>query len=152
MARVRSVFVSLREVRTPLRILIVEDNTVNRNLILRLVQKQGHTGILAGNGREALQIIASQPVDLVLMDVQMPEMDGFAATQLIRKAEQQTGAHLPVIAVTAHAIQGDRERCLAAGMDAYVAKPIRLSELLVAIDDAVSTAIYPEQVHLNRAG
>ena len=143
---------SLREARTPLRILIVEDNTVNRNLILRLVQKQGHTGILAGNGREALQIIASQPVDLVLMDVQMPEMDGFAATQTIRKVEQQTGAHLPVIAVTAHAIHGDRERCLAAGMDAYVAKPIRLSELLVAIDDAVGTAIRPEPVEMNRAG
>jgi two-component system, sensor histidine kinase and response regulator len=116
---------TLRESRSHLRILLAEDNAVNQALMHRLLQKLGHVPILAANGREALAALQSQNIDLVFMDVQMPELDGFAATAEIRRREQSSGEHLPIVAITAHALKGDRERCLAAGMDGYIAKPVK---------------------------
>ncbi len=114
----------------PLRILLAEDNEVNQMLAVRLLEKNGHTVVAAVNGREALQALANQKFDVVLMDVQMPEMDGLTATAAIRARERGGGGgHLPIVALTAHAMKGDRERCLAAGMDAYVTKPLRAQEL-----------------------
>jgi PAS domain S-box-containing protein len=116
-----------------LRILLAEDNAVNRRLASGLLQKCGHTLVVACDGLEAINMIESQPVDLVLMDIQMPNMDGFAATAAIREREMTKGGHVPIVALTAHAMKGDRERCLAAGMDAYVSKPLRAQELLHTI-------------------
>jgi two-component system, sensor histidine kinase and response regulator len=116
-----------------LEILLAEDNLVNQTLVVRLLEKQGHRVSVAHTGLEAVEAISRQRFDAVLMDVQMPQMDGLEATALIRQQEQGTGRHLPIIAMTAHAMKGDRERCLAAGMDAYVAKPIQPKELLAAI-------------------
>ena len=113
-----------------LQILLVEDNLVNQRLAVRILEKAGHRVTTAGNGKIALQILEEQSVDLVLMDVQMPEMDGFEATGLIREKEQRSGEHLPIIAMTAHAMRGDRERCLTAGMDDYITKPIASAALL----------------------
>jgi CheY-like chemotaxis protein len=113
----------------PMRILLAEDNPVNQRLAVVTLEKCGHAVRVASNGREALAALANESFDLVLMDVQMPEMDGFEATAAIRAEEQETGEHLPIIAVTAHAFKEDRARCLAAGMDGYVSKPIRLEEL-----------------------
>jgi CheY-like chemotaxis protein len=128
----------LREGHRPLRILLAEDNIVNRTLIVRLLQKRGHQLVIAENGREALEAHARETFDAVLMDVQMPEMDGFEATAEIRKHELVSGKHLPIIALTAHAMTGDRERCLAAGMDGYLTKPISPVELYDALDAAVT--------------
>ncbi len=118
-----------------LRILLAEDNLVNQRVAVRLLENQGHTVVLARDGKEALAALKLQQIDLVLMDVQMPVMDGFEATALIRGQEQGTGRHLPVIALTAHAMKGDRERCLAAGMDGYLAKPIHAEDLRREIAD-----------------
>ncbi len=112
-----------------LRILVAEDNAVNQMLVARLLEKRGHTVKIVANGREALESLEQGTYDLVLMDVQMPEMDGFEATGELRKREKQTGLHIPVIALTAHAMLGDRERCLESGMDGYLSKPIRAQEL-----------------------
>lgn len=95
----------------------------------RLLQKRGHTVHIAENGRAVLNALASRPFDLILMDVQMPELDGFETTAEIRRRETQTGAHIAIVALTAHAMAGDRERCLAAGMDGYLTKPIDPAEL-----------------------
>jgi two-component system, sensor histidine kinase and response regulator len=107
-----------------LRILLAEDNRVNQIVATRMAEKMGHSVVVAGNGQIALLLLATQPFDLVLMDVQMPEMDGLTAVAKIRESEQSTSFHLPIIAMTAHAMKGDRERCIAAGMDGYVSKPI----------------------------
>jgi two-component system, sensor histidine kinase and response regulator len=120
---------SLREASNHLRILLVEDNAVNQVLAARLLEKRGHSVIVAGNGKEALAALEKQSFDLVFMDIQMPEMDGFEATAAIRAKEKISGNHLAVVAMTAHAMVGDRERCLAAGMDDYLTKPIRPAEL-----------------------
>jgi CheY-like chemotaxis protein len=120
---------SLREARRQLRILVAEDSAVNQSLMVHLLQKMGHTPVVAASGAEVLALLQKQKFDLVFMDVQMPEMDGFAATGEIRRQEQASGGHLPVIAMTAHALKGDRERCLAAGMDGYIAKPISFAEV-----------------------
>jgi CheY-like chemotaxis protein len=115
-----------------LRILLVEDNEVNRILVTRLLVKEGHSVVVAANGREAVAAVQYAPrgaFDLILMDVQMPDMDGFETTAAIRARELSTGGRAPIVAVTAHAMKGDRERCLAAGMDGYLSKPIQLREL-----------------------
>jgi CheY-like chemotaxis protein len=121
--------------RRPLRILLAEDNLVNQRLAVRLLEKQGHTVAVTGDGTEALALLEQQSFDLVLMDVEMPQMGGFEATGIIREKEKQSGRHVPIIAMTAHALKGDRERCLAAGMDSYVAKPIQARELWQVIDE-----------------
>jgi CheY-like chemotaxis protein/HPt (histidine-containing phosphotransfer) domain-containing protein len=136
-----------------LRILLVEDNATNQMLVLRILEKQGHAITVANNGREALEnlkiadfrlpmenpqrgspsanshLATAKPFDLVLMDVQMPELDGLEATAAIRAHEKQAGGHIPILAMTAHAMKGDREECLAAGMDGYLSKPIQPAEL-----------------------
>jgi signal transduction histidine kinase/DNA-binding response OmpR family regulator len=112
-----------------LRVLLVEDNSVNQKLAARLLEKRGHHVTVTANGLEALGALDRENFDVVFMDVQMPEMDGIAATAAIRLRERGTNSHLPIMAMTAHAMQGDRERCLAAGMDGYISKPINSSEL-----------------------
>ncbi len=120
---------SLREVRGQLRILLVEDNRVNQTLAIRLLEKRGHHVSLATNGAEALAALEIASFDLIFMDIQMPEMDGLQATAMIRTAEKTSGSHIPIIAMTAHAMSGDRQRCLDAGMDDYISKPIRPGDL-----------------------
>ena len=117
----------------PLRILLAEDGLTNQKLAVGVLEHWGHQVVVANDGREAVELWQAQPFDLVLMDVQMPEMDGYEATQIIRQHEQATQSHVPIIALTAHALKGDREKCLAAGMDGYVAKPVRSHELYEAI-------------------
>jgi two-component system sensor histidine kinase/response regulator len=109
---------------TPLRILLAEDNLVNQKLTLSLLRKEGHHVRLAENGQEALDRLEEETFDLVLMDVQMPVMDGFEAAGAIRERERKNGGHIPIVAMTANAMRGDQERCLDAGMDEYLAKPI----------------------------
>ena len=123
----------LEPAQRPLRILLAEDSLVNQKLAIGLLQRSGHTLFIANNGKEALAALETKTFDLVLMDVQMPVMDGLEATTSIRRREQSSGGHVPIIAMTAHAMKGDRERCLAAGMDEYVAKPIRVAELYTAM-------------------
>lgn len=112
-----------------LRILVAEDNLVNQRLVVRLLEKRGHRVVVSGNGKEALAALEKNAFDLILMDVQMPEMDGFEATAAIRKKETGSGLHQIIVALTAHAMKGDQEKCVAAGMDGYLSKPIRLHEL-----------------------
>jgi CheY-like chemotaxis protein len=118
---------------------------VNRKLAVRLLEKRGHQVAVAQNGREAIATLETQSFDIVLMDVQMPVMDGFQATAAIREKEKTTGSHLRIIAMTAHSMKGDKERCLAAGMDGYVSKPISTEELFETIEDAtvVPVAVNP---------
>lgn len=117
-----------------LKILLVEDNPVNQTLALRLLEKRGCTVSIASNGKEALKSLEGESFDLILMDIEMPEMNGFETTKAIRNAEELSGAHIPIIAMTAHAMTGDRERCLDAGMDGYVSKPVDSEELFSTID------------------
>ena len=117
-----------------LHILLAEDNEVNQEYAVDLLRRRGHTVVVANNGPEALADWEMGTFDIILMDVQMPLMDGFAATAAIRQRENATGRHTPIIALTAHVMKGDRERCLAAGMDAYASKPLRPQELFAAID------------------
>jgi two-component system sensor histidine kinase/response regulator len=124
---------------TPSRILLAEDNRVNQRLVQRILEKEGHDVIVVANGREALEALKlaalkNDTFDLVLMDVQMPLMDGIEAATAIRKAEVLTKAHIPIVALTAHAMKGDRDRCEAAGMDGYVSKPIRAADLLKMVE------------------
>jgi CheY-like chemotaxis protein len=117
----------------PLRVLVAEDNSVNQRLARRLLEKSGHRVYLAANGREVLNLLEREEVDVVLMDLQMPEMDGFQATAAIRESEKRCGGHLPIVALTAHALTGDREHCLANGMDGYLAKPYSSEDLTLAL-------------------
>ncbi len=117
----------------PLRILLAEDNAVNQTIVTRMLRKLGHSVTVAGNGRETLASWQDGNFDLILMDIQMPLMDGFECTAAIRLCDQRRGTHTPIIAVTAHAMKGDEERCLAAGMDGYLAKPVRSQDLYAAI-------------------
>jgi signal transduction histidine kinase/DNA-binding response OmpR family regulator len=130
---------------TSLRILIAEDNQINRAVAAGILAKRGHSLVHAGNGREAVDAVARETFDVILMDVQMPEMDGFEATRLIRAFEEGTGRHTRIVAMTAHAMAGDRERCLAAGMDDYVSKPLRKENLVQALSGADVAAIKDEK-------
>lgn len=123
-----------------LSILLVEDNPVNQKLASTLLRKQGHHVETAGNGREAVLRTGLERFDLVLMDVQMPEMDGIDATAAIRAREQKSGGRVPIFAMTAHAMTGDRQRCLAAGMDGYLSKPIQIQELMKVLSDVAAGA------------
>ncbi|MQA31498.1 MAG: response regulator, partial [Luteitalea sp.] len=128
---------SLRESRRKLRILLAEDNAVNQMIASRLLEKRGHTVVVAANGKDALAALddpGSGVFDLILMDVQMPELDGFETTAIIRAREALSGAHLPIVAITAHTMKGDEERCLAAGMEGYVSKPFQVDQLFATID------------------
>jgi CheY-like chemotaxis protein len=116
-------------VECPLRILLAEDNVVNQKLARRLLEKKGHTVITAGDGLEALALLDKETVDLILMDVQMPGMDGVAATRVIRAREKPGGLRVPIVALTAHAMSCDRDYCFEAGMDDYLTKPIRSEDL-----------------------
>jgi CheY-like chemotaxis protein len=116
-----------------MRILLAEDNAVNQKLAVRLLEKQGHQVVVASNGCEAVRAALEQPFDLVLMDVQMPEMSGLEAAAAIRASEKVSGSHIPIIALTAHAMTGDRDQCVGAGMDDYLSKPIRPEDLYEAI-------------------
>jgi CheY-like chemotaxis protein len=118
-----------------LRVLLAEDNPVNQTLAVRILEKLGHKVQVVNTGREALARSQAEEFDLILMDVQMPEMDGLEATTAIRAAESGTGKHVPIVAMTAHAMKGDREKCLSAGMDGYLSKPIRISELKQAMSE-----------------
>jgi two-component system sensor histidine kinase/response regulator len=122
----------------PLHVLVAEDNIINQRYALEVLEKQGYSTVVVGNGREALLALERETFDLVLMDVQMPEMDGFEATSSIRARERFTGKRIPIIAMTAHAMSGDRDKCMAAGMDAYVPKPIRSAELFDTISSLTS--------------
>jgi CheY-like chemotaxis protein len=117
-----------------LRVLVVDDNPANRLLAARILEKRGHTVLHATNGREALEMIQQEPIQLVLMDAQMPEMDGLEATAAIRAWERETTQHLPIIAVTAAAMKGDRERLLAGGMDGYISKPLKSQDLVRLVE------------------
>jgi two-component system, sensor histidine kinase and response regulator len=117
-----------------LRILLAEDGIVNQKVAVSLLERRGHAVVIANNGREALDTLERERFDLVLMDVQMPEMDGLQATAAIRERERGHGPHIPIVAMTAHAMKGDRERCLAAGMDEYIPKPIRADQLYEVVE------------------
>jgi CheY-like chemotaxis protein len=125
-----------REIKN-LRVLLAEDNVINQTIAVRVLEKRACIVTVAENGQAALDAWATQSFDLILMDIQMPGMDGLEATAAIRKQEISTGAHMPIIAMTAHALKGDRERCLEAGMDGYVSKPIRTIELFAAIESVM---------------
>jgi two-component system sensor histidine kinase/response regulator len=132
---------SLQDAREPdssLKVLLAEDNAVNRLLAVRLLEKRGHKVTVAGNGLEALAALKKESFDVIFMDVQMPEMDGYEATAAIREAENNSGRHQQVVALTAHAMKGDREKCLAAGMDGYLSKPIRPHELDEILEEQVT--------------
>jgi CheY-like chemotaxis protein/HPt (histidine-containing phosphotransfer) domain-containing protein len=124
---------------------LAEDNSVNQKLAVCLLQKHGHTVVVAENGQRALDALKGEAFDALLMDVQMPVMGGFEATAAIRAAERGAGRHLPIIATTAHAMKGDRERCLEAGMDAYLVKPLRVQDLLRTLADVADTKAAPVQ-------
>jgi signal transduction histidine kinase/CheY-like chemotaxis protein/HPt (histidine-containing phosphotransfer) domain-containing protein len=126
---------AIQEARRRLNILVVEDNIVNQKVASAMLTRRGHRLTLASNGREALEVLAEESFDLILMDVQMPEMDGIAATRRIREKEKVEGGHVPIVAMTARAMKGDRQECLAAGMDDYISKPIREEALFSLIQN-----------------
>ena len=136
---------SLRERRRRLKILLAEDNPVNQILAKRLLEKRGHTIVVVGTGQRAIEILDEQPFDLVLMDVEMPDMDGLDAAAKIRKREKSTGNRIPIIAMTAHAMPGDRERCIQAGMDSYISKPLQTKQLFAAIEALLPNSMEPAQ-------
>jgi CheY-like chemotaxis protein len=121
-----------------MRILLAEDNAVNQKVALRLLEREGHSVVVVGDGKQALMKFEEEPFDIILMDVQMPNMDGFEATAAIRRREKEIGGAIPILAVTAHAMKGDQERCLAAGMNGYITKPIRPNDLNEAIESLTS--------------
>jgi CheY-like chemotaxis protein/HPt (histidine-containing phosphotransfer) domain-containing protein len=131
---------SIRESERMLHILLAEDNVVNQKLAVRMLEKSGHDVHVANNGKEAVEAVRNQTFDLILMDVEMPEMNGLEATGLIREAEKKNGAHIPILAMTALAMKGDKERCLEAGMDGYISKPINVTELFETIENCLKAA------------
>ncbi|MGE0517382.1 MAG: response regulator [Candidatus Binatia bacterium] len=125
----------------PLRVLVAEDNAVNQTLVMRILEKRGHVVVPVDTGHGAVEAVERDRFDVVLMDVQMPDMDGFEATKVIRQRERLTGGHVPIIALTAHAMKGDDERCLRAGMDDYVTKPLKAERLLEVMQRALQAAV-----------
>jgi CheY-like chemotaxis protein/HPt (histidine-containing phosphotransfer) domain-containing protein len=126
-----------RETSPTLRILVAEDNPVNQRVVTRMLEKMGHIPTIANNGREALWMLDTETFDVILMDVQMPEIDGLTATRTIREQEKQSRSHIPIIAMTAHAMKGDRELCLEAGMDGYLSKPATSRGIAEALTSAL---------------
>jgi CheY-like chemotaxis protein/HPt (histidine-containing phosphotransfer) domain-containing protein len=120
------------------RVLLAEDNVVNQAVVAAIMRTHGHSIVTVDNGAQAVAAVLQSAFDVVLMDVQMPEMDGFEATAAIRHSEAGSDRHIPIIALTAHAMKGDRDKCLASGMDAYLSKPVHPRELLAAIDELVA--------------
>jgi len=131
---------SLNQSRPKLRVLLAEDNAINQKLAIRLLEKQGHTVTVANDGREALEAAGKGEFDLILMDVQMPNLSGLEAAEAIRAGERATGKHVPILAMTAHAMKGDEERCLEAGMDGYISKPIQPDHMMEAIARVTGSA------------
>jgi PAS domain S-box-containing protein len=129
----------------PRHVLLAEDGLVNRKVAINLLEKRGHHVTAVTNGREAVEAVGRGTFDLVLMDMQMPEMDGFEATALIRQRERKSGTHLPIVAITAHAMKGDRERCLEAGLDNYVSKPFRPAELFAVVESVPAASVAASQ-------
>jgi len=123
-----------RVLQTYRRVLLAEDNPMNRQIVVELLQTRGHSVKLAANGHEVLQALDRDSFDVILMDVQMPEMDGFETTAAIRNRESERGGHIPIIALTGMATESDRKRCLEAGMDAYLGKPVRARELFDTVE------------------
>jgi PAS domain S-box-containing protein len=129
---------SLNRAERSLRVLVADDHAANRDLAAKVLEKRGHQCVHAADGNEALRVLERDQIDIVLMDIQMPNLDGFQATAAIRNRERESGTHLPIIALTAHAMKGDREKCLAAGMDAYLAKPFGARELTTLVESITS--------------
>jgi two-component system, sensor histidine kinase and response regulator len=125
---------TLHEEKPSFRILLAEDNVVNQVLAVRTLEKRGYSVVVAANGRAAVEALEKENFHLVLMDIQMPGMDGFEATAAIREAEKLTGKHIPIVAMTAHALKGDQDRCMAAGMNGYVSKPICSMDLFAVME------------------
>jgi signal transduction histidine kinase/CheY-like chemotaxis protein len=132
---------TLEETSHRSHVLLAEDNVVNQILAIRLLEKRGYSVIVANNGEEAVEALKNGHIDVVLMDIQMPVMDGFEASAAIRAKEKLNGGHVPIIAMTAHALKGDQERCIASGMDAYISKPIRTSELFSTIESVLKNSV-----------
>jgi len=146
---------SLRDLPPPrrrLRLLVAEDNPVNQRLVVYTLEKRGHTVSAAGNGREAVEVFTAGDFDAIIMDVQMPQMNGLEASAAIREHEARDGGHVPIVAMTAHALAGDRERCLAAGMDSYVSKPLSAVELIQAVEAAAAGEADPETAGASLGG
>jgi CheY-like chemotaxis protein len=134
-----------RRASPQLHVLLAEDNVVNRKVALAMLQRGGHTVELAATGKEAVRLAEDQRFDLILMDIQMPEMDGLEATQMIRRSKTSASARVPIIAITAHALKGDSERFLAAGMDGYIAKPFQQEELFETVERVRNSASFAHQ-------
>ncbi|HUT64287.1 MAG TPA: response regulator, partial [Anaerolineae bacterium] len=131
------------------RILLAEDNEINQKVAVRILKKSGHNVVVVNNGKEALEKLESDVFDIVLMDIQMPEMDGFSTTFAIRSKEQKTGGHIPIIAMTAHALKGDRDMCLKAGMDGYITKPVKRDKLNEVIRTLLSDSADSPEMKVN---
>jgi CheY-like chemotaxis protein len=129
---------TIKESRQRFRLILAEDNIINQKVAVHILENYGHKVTVANNGQEVLSSLKKEHFDLILMDVQMPEMDGFEATASIREKEKRTGFYIPIIAMTAHAMKGDRERCLDSGMDDYIAKPLKAEHLTKTIDRVMS--------------
>jgi two-component system sensor histidine kinase/response regulator len=139
---------TLREEKHRIHILLAEDNAINQTLAVRLLEKRGYSVTVVSNGQAAVEAFQTGAFELVLMDIQMPGMDGFQATAAIREREKLTGGRIPIVAMTAHALVGDQERCLASGMDGYVSKPFRTSELFATLERMLGDKPKPESVEL----
>ncbi len=149
--RLKTPQLQIRIPARPLKILVAEDTPFNQKFILRLLQRWNHRTTLVDNGRLALEALSAETFDLILMDVQMPEMDGLQTAKIIRENEQQSGNHIPIIAMTAHAVKGDRERCLQAGMDNYVSKPIDSNKLFEAMETLTKKTGQPDGTAVDSA-
>jgi len=141
---------TLLEEKHRIRILLAEDNAINQTLAVRLLEKRGYSVTVAPDGQAALEAYQGGGFELVLMDIQMPRMDGFKATAAIRESEKVSGGHIPIVAMTAHALVGDQQKCLVSGMDGYVTKPIRTSELYATIERMLDT-LKPESAELSKS-